>query len=235
LVLACYEKHFGESDSLSRVEQAKRRLATGGADERKAALDDLADLGPDAASAVPELLQHLDRDIEVRERRIVLSTIGKIGTKASSTAPRLHEILKDDSEDISVRAMAARTMARIGRAGRIAIPTLIELLKNPGPSEKHYRKKPNGIAPSADGYAALILRHDENGTYRDSRDLRINAFMAALTEGFQPVPKEALPVLQEIASDTEQLELTRYLAKKAISKVEQQNADTTRSKTRDTP
>jgi HEAT repeat protein len=231
LLLVCGETDRGNSERLIFVEQAIQQLTRGDADERKAALEDLANLGSDSASALPALMQHLDRDIEVSEQRAVLLSIGKIGVRASSTAPRLHKILKDDSEDFSVRAMAARAMARIGPKGRIAIPTLIDLLNNPGPSEKQYRRKSSGIAPSADGYAALILRSDERGTYRDIRDLRINAFMAALTKAFQPVPEEELPVLREIASDPGQLGITRYFANKAVSKIEAQNAELTRPET----
>src|SRR5262249_19221736 len=79
---------------------------------RWAAIDALGQIGPEAASAVPTLVQALH---EAATRGAAVDALGQIGRKAQAAIPALDKVLKGD--DLSVRWAAAAALVRIGGPG----------------------------------------------------------------------------------------------------------------------
>jgi HEAT repeat protein len=99
--------------------------AVGGQDQAAAlqAIDELADLGPQAEPAVAVLLEAFaGSDETVRSR--AARTLGAIGEKAAAAVPALTAALADESA--VVRAYAAFALGRIGKAAAPAAEALAE-------------------------------------------------------------------------------------------------------------
>jgi HEAT repeat protein len=93
----------------------------------------IARVGPDAASAVPALIEAMrkrpqdDDDVEfLREAQFAL---GAIGPGARKAVPALVRSLSSDNDEI--RASAAYALGRIGPGARAAVPALQANLKSP--------------------------------------------------------------------------------------------------------
>lgn len=94
-------------------------------DARRAAAKDLAELGPEARAAVPELTKALrDRDLFVR--RFAAEALGKIGPEAKASIPALALAMSDERKEVQIAATTA-----LGQIGKDSIPALIAALKDP--------------------------------------------------------------------------------------------------------
>ena len=103
-------------------------------EDRISAADALGQIGPEAKSAVPDLIEVLkDDDGHVRESATV--ALGKIGPEAKAAVPYLIEVLKnkDKSDFRRLSALATFHESAAGALGKIgieAVPALIEALKD---------------------------------------------------------------------------------------------------------
>jgi HEAT repeat protein len=87
----------------------------------------LAEIGPEAAAAVPALVATLKKPDEVEfVRRQVASALGRIGSKA---VPELIEVLANDNERVRLGAILA--LNQIGAGAKSAVPPLVALLSDP--------------------------------------------------------------------------------------------------------
>lgn len=91
--------------------------------ERWSAAEILGQVGADAETAIPSLLEALkDKTL----RGVAADALGGIGPKARAAVPNLVKLLKDD--DTQVRYSAAVALARIGGPGtQPAVPILMEM------------------------------------------------------------------------------------------------------------
>jgi HEAT repeat protein len=85
----------------------------------------LANIGPSAYEAVPELIEALG-DKEKALRRMAALALGQIGRYAGDAVPALTRALKDPSK--AVRRRAVMALGAIGHDARPAVPALIGLL-----------------------------------------------------------------------------------------------------------
>jgi HEAT repeat protein len=108
-------------------------VKNGDAELRRLAILAIADIGPAAAAAVPNLIALLraDPDIEMREKAAV--ALEKIGPSAAAAVPTLVEKLKDVDEARNIRIKCAMALQKIGpvEAAVKAVPTLLAILVDP--------------------------------------------------------------------------------------------------------
>lgn len=213
-----------------------QRLQSVDSHARLAALKDLQRLETAPVFAQSTLISLLQQQPS-RETVLVMRLLQKIGPDAADTTPRLLEILKmtaqspesrddvpnQDSPDqwqlvADLRSAAGLAMAEMGKPGETAIPSLIEMLKDPGPSLKSYRRARKLAAPSAEGYAAMLYRRDDQGVYVDHRDMLLAATLSGLA-AFGQRAQSAEPALAAIRDDPKTLPLVAYLANETLKAV----------------
>ncbi len=104
--------------------------ASGSAKSREEAIDHLADLGPQAKAAVPQLIEALKaKEPGVRWRSA--RALAAIGPAAGEAAAPLAGLLKD--ADHHVRSHAAYALGKIGPAGKKYVSELAALIVDPDP------------------------------------------------------------------------------------------------------
>lgn len=193
-----------------------RRLNSEDTRERIETLKALAEFEPPVTGALAELLDMLERE-DSHEKVWVIRCLASLGHLPDSVAARLHTILKSDEHSTFLRFEAAKTLAKIGPAGEVAISTLINMLENPGEPEP--RRISSG-SPSAAGLMAPLFRRGPDGKYYvDDRDLTIMYTVAALASFGAPAA-DAIPLLEQARDTPESLPAVRELAKKAISHIQ---------------
>jgi WD40 repeat protein len=110
---------------------------------RDRAIDGLGSLGPEAAPALPALLEELRLGLKHNPFGAagVIRALGRIGPSAAPVVPTLRQLIASaplgghDYEEVE----AARTLGRIGPAASAAIPELVGLLlKYPDPSRRFF-------------------------------------------------------------------------------------------------
>lgn len=172
----------------------------------------LADMGPDAAFAVPNIVTHLRRP-DSYTKILAIRCLGRIGPAAAEAVPALHEIFKSEAALAGPRAEAGQALASMGKAGEVAIPTLIERLKNPGEPVKLYVAKP----PNASNQepTAHLSRTDEKGTYTQVRDIVLMHTLSSLGK-FGPAARDAVPAIEEVIADPDTIEGVRVAARQAL-------------------
>jgi HEAT repeat protein len=84
-------------------------------------------LGPDAKSAIPELLEVARRDNDHFERSAAVNTVGMIGADDPGLVQALLPLLKD--ADTVVADAAALSIPPFGPSASHAVPTLVELIR----------------------------------------------------------------------------------------------------------
>ena len=182
---------------------------------RTNALKSLAKIGPEAAVALPKLLEILKQSASY-ERTLAIRCLARIGPDAAESVPTLIDILKSRQSSVW-RHEAARALAQMGSAGEAAIPTLIAILGDPNESEKRYLKKVE--APSATGLIAPLLRKDEKGVYTDKRDIMLLYAMGCLAS-FGSDASDALPAIRRVRDEPDALAAVKEMANKAIKEIQ---------------
>jgi len=104
--------HKGQS-AVSAVSQS---LGSDNALVRTESADILADIGPDAALAVPLLISNL-KDADAHVRAASAHALGKMHDAASPAIPSLRETLKDPDRDVAARAQEALTAVTVTFGG----------------------------------------------------------------------------------------------------------------------
>jgi HEAT repeat protein len=116
----------------------------------------LGAIGPQAHRAVPALTMTLnDSHMEVQEA--VIHALGKLGPSGVET---LVVIVQDDSRDTTIRRQAIDSLSSLGPVGRLAVPVLTELLKQPASKSKK-KAAPNDVrVAAATALGSLAVRSD---------------------------------------------------------------------------
>lgn len=176
------------------VEALTAQLREGDLPTRRAALDHLEALGPDAAPATVELVGALgDRDKFVRWA--AARTLGRIGPVAESVVPWLAQLLIDD--DLDVRLAAAAALERFGPAAKIAIGDLCRTL---GSTEAELRLAALR-ALRAIGAPDACPAIPEIAAVLHDADARIGLAAAEVLGRFGPAAREAVPALGQVIQE----------------------------------
>jgi HEAT repeat protein len=163
LILICLSVNVAHSQTSSTVSFLRNNLKDSDVTVRLSAASDLAELGPDAKEAIPDLIETLkDRNEDVRLTTVdALTAIGKdaigplieatksdnvdirwgaaeairrIGPEAKDALPQLTKLLEDKDEVIRLRA--AYSMSVFGLGGRAAVPILVDALQHENADER---------------------------------------------------------------------------------------------------
>lgn len=103
------------------IAEARRYLATGGAEQRILAAISLPAFGAQASEALPELIANLFYQSDHDVRRSAAVALGEIGPAAGAAVSSLMHVLRNDVS-ITVRVSAADALGKIGQ--RVAVPEL---------------------------------------------------------------------------------------------------------------
>ena len=182
-------------DIQTRVAILRLALSSQYWSDRREAADSLAQLGPDAAGAVPELINLLS-DEETRVHDSAISALYQIGPAASEAVPSLTGLLDDESLSFDHSSIIA-AIGKIGAAETV-LPTLVSALKDTDASVRKAAVKALGDfgVASAPAVADLtLLLTDED------MDVR-NAAAQALGE-IGPEASESVPALVAALNNTE--------------------------------
>ncbi len=104
------------------VAELGKAATSGSVEQRRDAIDQLTNLGPQAKAAVPHLARALAAD-DASVRWHAARALGAIGPDADAAVPKLAAAL--DDKDFHVRSQAAHALGRIGAASKTATPALI--------------------------------------------------------------------------------------------------------------
>ncbi len=183
---------------------------------RIAAIQALAAFGPDAAVAVPELIDAAF-DLDTTTREFAVGAFGAIGPAAAPAVPLLIEILKSKDDfphpavcilmglspipttgsRIGLRARAVQSLKAIGPGAATAVPELARLATNEpdGPLALYAIEALGSIGePSVAALIPLV----RSGAYETSIEA-----MDALRE-IGPKAASAIPVLRQLLSDPDE-------------------------------
>lgn len=185
--------------------------------ERRKAFRSLSKAGPEALPAIFRLMKFLDEE-DSYEKGLAIDCLGAIGPKAAEAVPNLHKILKDSDNFYLFRFKAANAMTQMGKAGEVAIPTLIDIVKNPGPSQKQRLKKET--APEARGLMAPIIRRDEKGGYTDRRDAILMGAIGSLGK-YGSRARKAIPAIEEVRDDPDTLPVAKKMCKEMLEHIQE--------------
>ena len=161
-------------EQASEVQAHLRDLSHADYQVRWKALDALAKLGPNAAPAVPALIQRLESE----DRYRVIGVLGAIGPSAASAAPALlnclaHTLSIEDKlyRDESTEAIAIiETLVKIGATGSDTVRLLRKALKDQVSTIRYFSAHALGeIGPNAHAaipdLEALLNDHEYIGLY----------------------------------------------------------------------
>lgn len=165
---------------------------------RALAVEVLGEIGPDAESAVPALVNLLPKvgDDEDLQRGVFIA-LATIGPKATAATPAMMKILQDSSAGNS-RAGAAYVLAHIGETK--ALPVLKEILKT-SDNERALRASAWALVkldPKNSENVGLVMPYLIKATSSDIPLARREAMTAFATLG--PSASAALPALLEHAA-----------------------------------
>jgi HEAT repeat protein len=178
------------------------KLKSPDAEVRRTAAKDLAELGPEAVTAVPELKKALkDKDLFVR--RFAAEALGAIGTGASSAANDLGKMLMSDSKK-EAQLAAAIALGKIGPSG---VKALTSAVKDPSKDGAVRRKAAQSLAligeeaRSSVTVLASVLKgkvKNKKGKFNDD-DIRIDVAIAlgAIATSEDKAAVEALRAVSE--------------------------------------
>jgi HEAT repeat protein len=125
LIAGCGHKPPYEGKSVTQLE---RMLRDGDPDAQSQAAYGLSLHGPDAAQAVPALVDALASSHALLRQNSALA-LGRIGPAARAAVPALTDVLRDP--EWTVRRQAAMALGEIGPDAAVAAPTLQRLTKDP--------------------------------------------------------------------------------------------------------
>jgi HEAT repeat protein len=102
---------------------------------RAAAAATIKNLGPNAKSAVPQLIEYLkdkkDLSKDSSGRMYAALALGRVGPSGAKGVEVLAEVLADENEDAAVREAAAEALGRLELGATRAAKELADVVKNP--------------------------------------------------------------------------------------------------------
>lgn len=198
----------GDPGQHEAVRVLAEALADPEAEVRELAAAGLAEFGPDAQIALPELIKAVQDENPVVRRR-ALRAIGFIGATAADDAlPCLIAATEDDDEGVSMQAIA--TIGELGPAAAPAVPALMSAIW----TGDVRRRAVAGVSLTSIGAAAVpslmqSLSHPAG---------EVRAKAAHLLGRLGPAAAEARAALQGLLNDRD--DATRAEAQAALKSIE---------------
>jgi HEAT repeat protein len=170
------------------------------ADVRRAAAKGIAEMGPDAKSATPALIDVLKKDKDVFVRRFAAQALGDVEADPKIAVPALASVLGESEAAVT----------SLGKMGSTAVPPLIDAVKKKGGTPT----KPKGQKPMAttDGTALVRTKAIEAlgnigakakpavpVLIEALKDANVRTEAAEALGNIGPDAKDAIPALQEAA------------------------------------
>ena len=206
-----------------RVRDLTANLSLPCADDRRAAANALAGIGPKAEAAIPALLSAFqDDDEEVRDRAAealveigpvsipaLIDTLnnelpdvrfraayvlGKFGSDAEPSIEGLINLLKDDHP--TVRRRAAETLGIIGPVSQAAIPPLTKMLQDEDNDDRRFAEQALGRIKS--GAPKAASNPTKRRPRREARPMAASPAPPGTTEVFFSYAHEDEPLLGEL-------------------------------------
>jgi HEAT repeat protein len=176
-------------------------------------------IGPDAADAVPELIDVVKKRKDATDIAGLqaIDALGKIGPKAKDAVPELTEALKDKTAHSPFRLRAAMALGNLGPSAKDAVPALVEALNAEtakyGPLRFHAATALGQIGPDAEKAVLplLDLLNDKN-----AGPVRLLAVDALGKIG--PGAKDAVQTLKDVAGGGDKA--LAAAANKALEKIQ---------------
>ncbi|MBC8356578.1 MAG: HEAT repeat domain-containing protein [Planctomycetes bacterium] len=151
---------------------------------RVQALDGIAELGSDAAAAVPALIEALKDDSDEVIVWHAARTLGAIGDAAAAAVPQLAALLEDDRP--KVQAYAAFALGRIGEPSMSAADKLIELAFDKDPLVRRSALRAlRQINPPQEKTMPLVIKILEEG----DMSVILPALQSLAEQGKDAVPR----------------------------------------------
>jgi len=185
-----------EVEGLSSTVQTLAAQLTGAEVEaRRAALETLETLGPDADPAIAELVGALgDQDKFVRWA--AARTLGRIGPmEEEAVVPALARLLTD--ADLDVRLAAAAALERLASAAKAAAP---DLRRTVGSTDAELRFAAIRALAAIGGPDAQAAVPELTAAVADA-DVRVRQVAAQVLGKFGPAAKDAVPALRQALQD----------------------------------
>lgn len=141
LAAACCTAHAAD------VTKLVADLKSNDADVRRAAAKGIGEMGPDAKSATPALLDALKKDKDLFVRRFAAQALGDVEADPKTAVPALAAVLKEGDKKELVEA----AVTTLGKMGPTAVPPLIDAVKSKTdtPSKGKPKKGPLPTDPTA--------------------------------------------------------------------------------------
>jgi hypothetical protein len=171
--------------------------------ERQRAARELANIGPPAKEAVPELIAAL-KDPKDWVRVWSAEALGKIGPDARKAAPDLIGALRDPERMVQQAAVTA--LAKVGPADKETVPSLAKLLKDPKASVREAAVQAlqmGALAEDAADDLAAAAAKDDDANVRRSALAALQSMGLTLGPGgtaVRPPPPPVRPLLAASAA-----------------------------------
>lgn len=183
--------------------------------ERLVAAKQLGKIGPDARAALPalqKLLQDPDEDV----RRVAENSIRLIGAAPGPSEAVRKLMGKLESPDVLERLVAAKELARFGKAAEPALPGLRKLLSDPDQDVRRVAENTirliGGAGPAPNEAVRKLM------VQLQSTDALDRLIAAKELAKMGPAAREALPALQKLQADPD--EDVRRVAANAIAAIQ---------------
>jgi HEAT repeat protein len=132
-----------------QVDALIKQLKDPDSDMRRGAAKKLAELGKDATTAGPALIDAAKNDKDLFVRRFAAQALGDVGADPKTAVPALSALLKEDVKELTEAAIGS-----LGKMGPAAIPALTDVLKTTDAKTKP--KKGDKKAPKTPDRTAFL-------------------------------------------------------------------------------
>ena len=207
---------------------------------RSQAADILADIGPNAARAVPRLISLLKKDTDGHVRAAAAHALGKMRSAGAPAIPALREALKDTDRDVAARSQEALTAITVTTGG----PHEIKGNDVPGSGRRpeppsQSKPKPKPVAPNKPAIAnkpvqthlpASFLKLDSTAYIKalemsaqkgtsEVRTLALTALASLLQNQDEKIRGAAAAALERVGTDEALKILAPYKKQEDLKKI----------------
>lgn len=179
----------------------------------------LMELGPDAKEAVPELIELALRAKDLEVRSAAVNLLGYVGLESPEALSTLIDVLRHPeivaNGTPALHHTTCFAVARFGARARVAVPALVQQLRDPATQDNALRALPEIGSEAVEAVPALLRFLEESGPSTWKPAVALQTLMK-----IGPPARPALPLLRAIES--QKTGNLKMLAAIAISRIENQ-------------